>query len=98
MKYPEFHWHKEIKYPVEFSITEKDGKLSGTYKDQNDYVCEFELVAIINSGSEMLLSDCRSTKNINSIAPIQRVKYENGKLRGKVVTTKMLFEWEAINR
>ena len=91
----EYPWHEEIKYASSFVIEESGGKMVGRYIDQHDYECDFEFVALINDGHELLLGHCGGTKHSTSWAPIHKVKIVDGKLHGLVVTSDKKFEWIA---
>jgi len=88
-------YYGEIKYPKYFEITEHDGKVSGRYKDQFDYECEFLLSELVNGGNELLLMNCGTTKHVEAWAPLHKVKYINGELVGSVVTSGQVFIWHA---
>lgn len=85
----------EIKYPKYFELTEKEGKIFGSYKDQYDYECDFILSALINDGNELLLMNCGTTKHDSSWAPLHKVKLIEGRLVGSVITNTQRFVWYA---
>jgi len=85
----------EIKYPKSFKIFKKNGSLTGHYKDQYNYENQFDLVALINNGQELLLLNCCGTKHPESWAPLHKVKIVDGKLHAIVVTNRIEFEWMA---
>ena len=85
----------EIKYPKWFKIENRDGKISGRYKDQFDYENNFDLVVFINNNQEMLLSHCCGTKHPESWSPLHKVKIIDGKLHAVVVTHRFEFKWIA---
>ena len=84
-----------MKYPAWMKLEFVDGELRGTYVDQYDRSCEFELVAVVNAGRELLLNHCGQTKGADAFAPIHRVKLVDGELHATVVTDKALFKWVA---
>lgn len=85
----------EIKYPKYFEISESDGEISGYYKDQYDFECNFILSELINAGNELLLMNCGRTKSDQAWAPLHKVKFINGELVGSVVTYGQVFVWHA---
>lgn len=92
--YPE-NYFGEIKYPKYFKLTELNGKVGGTYKDQFEFECEFPLAIIINDGNELLLLNCGTTKHSSSWSPLHKVKLIDGKLVGSVITNTQRFVWYA---
>lgn len=88
-------YYGEIKYPKYFEIAEDKGKISGRYKDQYDFECEFLLSELVNGGNELLLMNCGTTKSEQAWAPLHKVKYINGELVGSVVTYNQVFVWHA---
>ncbi len=88
-------YYGEIKYPKYFEITENEGKVSGYYKDQFDFECQFLLSELVNGGNELLLMNCGTTKSEQAWAPLHKVKYINGELVGFVVTYGQVFVWHA---
>ncbi len=88
-------YFKDIRYPKWFRIENRDGTISGRYKDQYNYEDNFELVVFINNNQEMLLSHCCGTKHPESWSPLHKVKIINGELHGVVVTNRFEFEWIA---
>jgi hypothetical protein len=95
---PEFPWHQEVKYPVEFTISENGSKLVGQYQDQWNTECEFSVVEEINDGAELILIHCGSTKSPSAWMPIHRVKRNGENLHGSVFTNHKLFEWIAVRK
>ena len=85
----------EIKYPKYFELSEEEGKIVGTYKDQYDYQCDFLLSELVNAGNELLLMNCGTTKQSSSWAPLHKVKIIKGKLVGSVITNTQRFVWYA---
>lgn len=88
-------YYGEIKYPKYFELIEKEGEISGTYKDQYDYECSFALSVLVNDGNELLLMNCGTTKHNTSWAPIHKVKLIKGRLVGSVITKTQRFIWYA---
>ncbi len=61
-----------------------------------DYSSEFELVAVINQGRDLLLvHGGAGTKEPTALAPIHHVKLVKGKLHAVVTSHDKLFEWIA---
>ena len=53
----------------------RNGHLAGSYTDQRDYSAEFELVAVVNEGRDLVLvNGGAGTKNPESYSPIDDVK------------------------
>ncbi|WP_044617241.1 hypothetical protein [Gynuella sunshinyii] len=88
-------YYGEIKYPKYFEIIENEGKVSGYYKDQYDFECNFVLSELVNDGNELLLMNCGTTKFAQTWAPLHKVKFINGELVGSVVTFGQVFVWHA---
>ena len=57
-----FPWHREVKYPIEFTISMDGTRLVGSYRDQNDFTCDFALAEVVNNHSELLLVHCGTSK------------------------------------
>ena len=92
-------WSLEVKYPKSFTLELRDGKLLGQYTDQWDYSDQFELVAVVNHGHDLLLvNGGAGTKDPDSLSPIHHVKLRNGKLYAVVTSHAKLFEWVAERR
>ncbi|MDY6904322.1 MAG: hypothetical protein SWH61_06525 [Thermodesulfobacteriota bacterium] len=86
----------EIKYPQRFTIENNNGDMSGHYTDQHGFESDFEKVAVINDGRELLLSLCCGTKHAESWAPLHKAKLmDDGMLHGVVVTDRYEFKWVA---
>jgi len=91
-----FDWSLEIKYPKCMTLELRKGRLVGRYTDQWDYSGEFELVAVINQGRDLLLvHGGAGTKEPTALSPIHHVKLVNGKLHAVVTSHDKLFEWIA---
>ena len=88
----------EIKYPKRMVLQMRDGRLVGHYVDQYDHPCDFDLVAVVNQGHDLLLVHCGETKAPESYAPIHHVKLRGNTLHGVVTTSVALFEWVAERR
>ena len=74
-----FEWSLEIEYPKYMSLELRDGRLVGRYIDQWDYSGEFELVAVINQGHDLLLvHGGAGTKEPTALSPIHHVKLVKG--------------------
>jgi hypothetical protein len=95
-KKDEFPWSLEVKYPKYMTLELRDGRLVGRYTDQSDYSGEFELVAVINQGRDLLLvHGGAGTKSPEALSPIHHAKLVNGKLHAIVTSHTKLFEWIA---
>ena len=95
-KTDDFPWEHQIKYPKWFSIEATANGLKGTYKDQYDHECAFDLITEINNGAELLLTNCGSTKSPIAWSPVHKVKFKDGKLQGLLVIHQLLFKWSAV--
>ena len=92
----DFERSLEFKYPKHMTLELRNGHLVGRYTDQWDYSSEFELVAVINQGRDLLLvHGGAGTKEPTALAPIHHVKLVNGKLHAVVTSQDKLFEWIA---
>ncbi len=76
----------KLKYLKYFELSEKEGKLVSTYIDQYENQCDFILSELVNSGNELLLMNCGTTKHSSSWAPIHKVKFIKGRLVGSEIT------------
>jgi hypothetical protein len=86
----------EIKYPRYMTLELRDGHLVGRYTDQWDYSDEFELVAVINQGRDLLLvHGGAGTKEPTAFSPVHHVKLVKGRLHAVVTSQDKLFEWIA---
>jgi len=95
----DFQWSLEVKYPKHMTLELRNGFLAGRYIDQWEYSSEFELVAVINQGHDLILvNGGAGTKNPESYSPIHHVKLVKGKLHGVVSSHDKLFEWVAERR
>lgn len=92
----DFPWEQQVKYPKSFKIEVAGSGLKGTYKDQYDHECAFDLITLINNGAELLLTNCGSTKSQIAWSPVHKVKFKDGKLQGLVITNQLLFKWSAV--
>jgi len=91
-----FEWSLEVKYPKSMTLEIRNGRLVGRYTDQWDYSGEFELVAVINQGRDLLLvHGGAGTKEPTALSPIHHVKPVKGKLHAVVTSHDKLFEWIA---
>lgn len=91
-----FEWSLEIKYPKSMTLELRNGRLVGRYTDQWDFSSEFELVAVINQGRDLLLvHGGTGTKEPTALSPIHHVKLVKGKLHAVVTSHDKLFEWIA---
>jgi hypothetical protein len=91
-----FEWSLEVKYPKYMTLELRNGRLVGHYTDQGDYSGEFELVAVINQGRDLLLvHGGAGTKEPTALSPIHHVKLVRGKLHAVVTSHDKLFEWIA---
>lgn len=94
-----FEWSLEVKYPKYMTLERRNGRLVGRYQDQWDYSDEFELIAVINQGRDLLLvHGGAGTKEPSALSPIHHVKLVKGKLHGVVTSHDKLFEWIAERR
>jgi hypothetical protein len=92
-------WSQEIKYPKSMTLELRDGRLAGRYTDQWGDSDEFELVAVVNRGRDLLLvNGGLGTKQPQSFAPVHHVKLVDGKLHAIVTARDRLFEWYAERR
>jgi hypothetical protein len=91
-------WSSEIKYPKQMTIEMREARLTGHYTDQWGHPGEFELVAVVNHGRDLLLVHGGGTKEPESFSPIHHVKLVKGKLHGVVTSREKLFEWVAERR
>jgi hypothetical protein len=95
----DFQWNLEVKYPKYMTLELRNGRLVGRYTDQSEYSSEFELVAVVNQGHDLLLvHGGAGTKNPESLSPIHHVKLVRGKLHAVVTSHDKLFEWTAERR
>lgn len=85
----------DIPYPAYFELRQSEGQISGRYKDQFDFECEFDLALLVNNDSELLLMNCGSTQFKESWTPLHKVKFINGELVGTVVAYTQMFVWHA---
>jgi hypothetical protein len=84
----------DIKYPKWMKIELRNGKLVGVYEDQSEFRSEFELVAVINRGRDLIfVHGGLGTKEPESFCPVHHAKLVNGKLEGVVTANGKLFEW-----
>jgi hypothetical protein len=91
-----FQWSVEIKYPKYMTPELRNGRLAGRYTDQWDYSSEFELVAVVNEGRDLLLvNGGAGTKEPQALSPVHHVKLVKGKLHAVVTSHDKLFEWIA---
>ena len=90
-----FAWSLEVKYPKHMTLELRNGRLVGRYTDQSDYSGEFELVAAINQGRDLLLVHGGGTKESTALSPIHHVKLVKGQLHAVVTSHEKLFEWIA---
>lgn len=90
-----FEWSLEVKYPRYMTLELRNGRLLGRYTDQWDYSGEFELVAVINQGRDLLLVHGGGTKEPTALSPIHHVKLVKGQLHAVVTSHDKLFEWIA---
>ena len=91
-----FPWSREVKYPQSMTLEVRGGRLVGHYTDQSGYSDQFELVAVINHGHDLLLvNGGAGTKDPESFSPIHHAKLRDGKLHAVVTTNSKLFEWVA---
>jgi hypothetical protein len=90
-----FEWSLEIKYPKHMTLERRNGRLVGRYTDQWEYSGEFELVAVINQGRDLLLVHGGGTKEPTVLSPIHHVKLVKGELHAVVTSHDKLFEWSA---
>jgi hypothetical protein len=93
-----YEWSAEIKYPKRFTIERQGASWVGHYVDQYEYACPFSLVAVVNDGRDLLLTDCGVTKYAQAYAPIHHVKKVGDTLHAVVITNQRLFEWVARRR
>lgn len=94
-----FSWSEEVKYPKSMTLEFRDGRLVGHYTDQWNFSDQFELVAVINQGRDLLLvHGGAGTKDPASLSPIHHVKLRDGKLHAVVTSHTKLFEWVAERR
>jgi hypothetical protein len=94
-----FDWSLEVKYPKYMILELRNGRLAGHYTDQWKYSSEFELVAVINQGHDLLLvQGGAGTKDPEALSPIHHVKLIKGKLHATVTSHDKLFEWIAERR
>jgi hypothetical protein len=91
-----FPWSLEIKYPKHMTLELREGRLVGRYTDQSGYSSEFELVAVVNQGHDLLLvHGGGGTKDSQALSPIHHVKLVKGELHAVVTSHDKLFEWIA---
>jgi hypothetical protein len=88
----------EIKYPKQMTLELREGRLHGRYTDQWEYQGNFELVAVVNDGHDLLLVHEGGTKSPEALSPIHHVKLVKGKLHAVVTSHDKLFEWIAERR
>ncbi|HMF60481.1 MAG TPA: hypothetical protein VK595_08920 [Vicinamibacterales bacterium] len=94
-----FDWSLEVKYPKHMTLELRNGRLAGHYTDQWKYSSEFELVAVINQGHDLLLvHGGAGTKNPEALSPVHHVKLVKGKLHAVVTSGDKLFEWIAVRK
>jgi hypothetical protein len=91
-----FDWTLEVKYPKSMTLSVRDGRLVGRYTDQWKYSSDFELVAVVNRGRDLLLvHGGAGTKDPRAFSPVHHVKLVEGKLHAVVTSHEKLFEWIA---
>ena len=91
-----FQWSLEIKYPKYMTLELRNGRLVGRYTDQWNYSGEFELVAVVNEGRDLLLiNGGAGTKAAEARSPVHHVKLVKGRLHVVVTSHDKLFEWIA---
>jgi hypothetical protein len=91
-----FQWSLETKYPKYMTLELRNGRLVGRYTDQWRYSGEFELVAVVNEGRDLLLvNGGAGTKAAEARSPVHHVKLVKGRLHAVVTSHDKLFEWIA---